>query len=70
MANGVAEEWWHTELTCEKEHRFSVDIKFFAPVVEEQDRPEPDRWQPDIAGITCPYGDSPVEVVRRLYRVD
>jgi hypothetical protein len=44
MANGVVEEWWHTELTCENEHRFSVNIKFFAPVVEEQDRPKPDQW--------------------------
>jgi hypothetical protein len=68
MANGVAEEWWHTELTCENGHRFSVDVRWFAPVVEEQD-PEPGDWRPDIAGMECPYGDSPVEVVRRLYRV-
>jgi hypothetical protein len=69
MANGVAEEIWRTELACEKEHHFEDDIKFFAPVVEEQDRPEPDQWQADIAGWTCPYGDTPVKVVRRLYRV-
>jgi hypothetical protein len=26
MATGVAEEFWHTELTCEKEHHFEDDI--------------------------------------------
>jgi len=64
MANGVVEEFWHTELRCvQKEHYFTDDIKFFAPAVEEQNHPEPDQWQADIAGMTCPYGDSPVEVV-------
>jgi hypothetical protein len=71
MADNInVEEIWHTELRCtENDHHYTDDIMFFAPLVGETN-PEPDEFRPNIADKSCPYGDSPVEVVRRLYRVD
>ena len=63
---GNAFETRYTELRCiGKGHRYSKNITWFAPLIEEQD-PEPDDWRPDIQGMLCRYCPSQVEVVQRF----